>query len=478
MVVEASSGRHNDALRLSADAAPLVEASINDALKGRFHLALGGVLMILGQSEHRQDYTDQAILEYTAAVYHFEQAGHDSFRARTENNFGFLLYTIGRYDEAREHLNCARRLFLDLKAGGCVAQVDETQARVLLAEGRLHSAARVIAGAVRTLSKGGEQGLLADALTTQGRVLARLHDPVASQNKFRHAAEIAEQAGAAKEAGCALLALIEEHAGWLSESELLATYERADDLLRETQDAETIARLRACARRLIVARRPALSSAPKRSRADFWANFSLAERVRAYEARYIRRALVEARGSISRAARLLGFKHHASLAALLQGRHRNLGHLRTPPGKRRKRVVRVRDQRRTLADKTKRPPRPATILHVEDNKLIADAVKDSLEMEGWQVATCADGTTALERITSDAPYDLLLVDYDLPGVNGLELVRQARQLAHRARTPIIMLSASAVEREAQQAGVDAFLRKPEDTGAIAATVTRLLAQGK
>ena len=42
---------------------PLVEVSINNALKGKFHLALGGVLMMLGKSEHRPDYTDQAILD-------------------------------------------------------------------------------------------------------------------------------------------------------------------------------------------------------------------------------------------------------------------------------------------------------------------------------------------------------------------------------------------------------------------------------
>ena len=158
--------------------------------------------------------------------------------------------------------------------------------------------------------------------------------------------------------GYALLALIEEHASWLSEPELLSAYERADDLLRETQDAETIARLRACARRLIVARRAVLPSAPKHGRANFWANFSLAKRVRAYEARYIRRALIEARGSISRAARLLGFNHHASLAALLQGRLGIWNICGHPPEKRRKRSVRVLGQRRTPAVKPKHPPGP------------------------------------------------------------------------------------------------------------------------
>lgn len=475
-LVEACCGRHNDALRMLTDATPLFEASVDHALKGKFHLALGGVLTVLGKSECRRDYTDRAILEYTAAAYHFEQAGHIVYRAGAENNLGFLLYTIGRFADAHIHLNHARRLFLDLKDSGRIAQVDDVLARVLLAEGRPQIAARVIDGAVRTLSRGGEQGLLAEALTTQGRVLVRLGDPVASQNKFRHAADLAEQAGAGEDAGRALLALIEEQADWLGESELLAAYERADGLLKETQDAEMIARLRACARRLVAAQRAALPAEQKRSRADFWANFSLTKQVRAYEARYIRRALVEAQGSVSRAARLLGFKHHASFVALLQGRHRSLTHLRTPASKRRQSIIRMRGRQHISEARAKQPPRGVKILHVEDNELVAATLREALELEGWSVETVADGTNALRHLAGAARYDLLLFDYELPGLNGIELVRAARRLAHRRRTPIIMLSASDVAAEAEQAGVDVFLRKPEEVGGLVEIITHLLAK--
>jgi len=53
-------------------------------------------------------------------------------------------------------------------------------------------------------------------------------------------------------------------------------------------------------------------------------------------------------------------------------------------------------------------------------------VKDTLESEGWQVEVCANGAEALQRIKSDAHYDLLLLDYDLPGLNGIGLLRSAR----------------------------------------------------
>jgi DNA-binding response OmpR family regulator len=75
-------------------------------------------------------------------------------------------------------------------------------------------------------------------------------------------------------------------------------------------------------------------------------------------------------------------------------------------------------------------------------------------------------------------YDLLLFDNDLPHVNGVELIRRARRLPHRKRTPIIMLSAGDVEPEAWRAGVDAFLRKPDDIGRLTGMVARLLSEGR
>lgn len=117
---------------------------------------------------------------------------------------------------------------------------------------------------------------------------------------------------------------------------------------------------------------------------------------------------------------------------------------------------------------------PLTILYVEDSKFVSDAVKDTLECEGWRVETCADGFVALFLIKSQTRYDLILLDNELPNLSGLELTRRARELPHRKQTPIIMLSAGEVVRDAHLAGADAFLRKPQDIGKIVETVTRLL----
>jgi tetratricopeptide (TPR) repeat protein len=173
-MVERSTTRFSDALRIHQENAPLVEATDNHALKGKYHNELALVLRNLRSLEHREDYLDRALVEYAAASYHFEQAGHVRYRACVENNLGFLFMTIGRFAEAHEHLDGARDLLVGLGDKAHTAQVDETRARVFLAEGRNAEAEEVAGEAVRALEQGNEQSILAEALTTHGAALARL----------------------------------------------------------------------------------------------------------------------------------------------------------------------------------------------------------------------------------------------------------------------------------------------------------------
>lgn len=250
-IVERSTNRLNDGLRILTDSAPLFEQNPNQSLKGRFHVGLATILKDLGTAEKRNDYTDRALVEYAAASYHFEQAGHTSYRAAVENNLGFLFLTVARFEEAHEHLNHARRLFTNLKDRVHSAQVDETRARVLLAQGHNSDAEKVINSAVRTLESGGEQALLAEALTTQGVALARLGQHGQSRHVLERALDVAERAGDMEGAGRAALTLIEELKERLTEDDLRDTYSRADQLLSNSQHTETIARLRQCAGHLI-----------------------------------------------------------------------------------------------------------------------------------------------------------------------------------------------------------------------------------
>jgi CheY-like chemotaxis protein len=117
---------------------------------------------------------------------------------------------------------------------------------------------------------------------------------------------------------------------------------------------------------------------------------------------------------------------------------------------------------------------PHTILYAEDHKVVADAVKDTLESEGLRVVLCADGAVALRKIASETHYDLFIVDNHLPNVDGLELVNYIRRLPHRKTIPIIMLSASDAQREAYNAGVDVFLKKPDGVTLLLRFVRQLI----
>jgi CheY-like chemotaxis protein len=117
-----------------------------------------------------------------------------------------------------------------------------------------------------------------------------------------------------------------------------------------------------------------------------------------------------------------------------------------------------------------------SILHVEDDEIVASVAREILEAQGWRVDSCVDGGTALEKISGKAEYDLLLVDYDLPGVNGLQLITHARELDHRCATPMVVLAANPIEAEAREAGADVFLRKPQGIGMLTETINRLLCE--
>src|SRR2546425_2736300 len=103
-IVEVWAQRFNEAMSFYNKAAPLLDRSEDHALKGAFHNEYGLVFRQLAAPENREDYLDRALMEYTAACFHFELAGNIRFLSRVENNLGYLLFTIGKYEEAHKHL--------------------------------------------------------------------------------------------------------------------------------------------------------------------------------------------------------------------------------------------------------------------------------------------------------------------------------------------------------------------------------------
>jgi CheY-like chemotaxis protein len=475
-LVEGDAGRLNEALHLYNEVAPLIEQIQDHAIKGTFHSQFGLVFRRLATPENSEHYLDQALIEYAAASFHFEQAGNERYLARVENNLGFLFYTIGRYPDAHQHLDRARHLFLELKDLGTAAQVDETRARTLLAEDRVNEAERVVRFAVKVLERGGQQAVLAEALTTYGIVLARLGNYSRSKALLDRAIEVAQTAGDLEGAGRAKLSIIEELAEQTAAPELALIYQTAADLLQRSQDPSAGKRLIACARRVIEALGAAEQLEDSEGMEHSWEGFSFKREVLKSEKAIIERALRDAGGAVTKAARLLGFRHHQSLISLINSRHKDLlktrsavrprrSHLFSQPRKIKKKVIK---------HSAARASSHVSILHVGDDQRIAKLVDAVLAAEEWRVELCSEGYGALEKLTGNDQYDLLVVDNDLPGLSGLELVQRAGKITHRRRTPIVLLSGSDCETEAWAAGVDAFLKKPEQISKLPATINRLL----
>ena len=78
------------------------------------------------------------------------------------------------------------------------------------------------------------------------------------------------------------------------------------------------------------------------------------------------------------------------------------------------------------------------ILIVEDERALCDTLTKSLKQKGYEVDACYDGDSALDWLLTEK-YDLILLDLNLPGTDGLEILRQFRE--HNTNTPVLILSA-------------------------------------
>jgi excisionase family DNA binding protein len=113
------------------------------------------------------------------------------------------------------------------------------------------------------------------------------------------------------------------------------------------------------------------------------------------------------------------------------------------------------------------PPPPATgarsrkrVLVVDDEASIRELLAKTLAIAEYDVDTAGDPSTALERLRANA-YDLLIADLKMPGMDGLTLIRQARQI--QSHLPVIIITGFSSESSAIEAvnlGVDGYLTKP------------------
>lgn len=120
----------------------------------------------------------------------------------------------------------------------------------------------------------------------------------------------------------------------------------------------------------------------------------------------------------------------------------------------------------------------AHVLVCEDEPDILALIVARLTREGHEVTTATDGAEGL-RIALERPYDLLLVDWMMPGLSGLEVCTALRAHPEARSLPIIMLTARAQQSDidaAFAAGVDDFVIKPFRAGELQSRVAALLAR--
>ena len=120
------------------------------------------------------------------------------------------------------------------------------------------------------------------------------------------------------------------------------------------------------------------------------------------------------------------------------------------------------------------------ILVIEDNPSSLELSTLVLRGQGFKVDTATDGQEGLQMAKAH-PYDLILMDIQLPGIDGLTVTRLLKADPRTARTPIVALSARAMlgdEREALEAGCSGYITKPIEVKSFLNTVTEYLeAQG-
>jgi two-component system, cell cycle response regulator DivK len=118
------------------------------------------------------------------------------------------------------------------------------------------------------------------------------------------------------------------------------------------------------------------------------------------------------------------------------------------------------------------------ILYVEDNSDNLKLVSRVLTAYGFDIYGVADGQAAFSFLQEHTP-DLILIDINLPGIDGYTITRQLRQMERFAHMPIIALTANVMKADREKsvaAGCDGFIQKPIDIDILPEQIRSFLAK--
>ena len=121
----------------------------------------------------------------------------------------------------------------------------------------------------------------------------------------------------------------------------------------------------------------------------------------------------------------------------------------------------------------------SVVLIVEDNEKNMKLARDVLQSRGYTTLEAVTGEDGV-RIAKERKPDLVLMDIQLPGLNGIDALKQLRADPSTARIPIVAFTASVTPTDRSQineAGFDGFLSKPINLKEFIETVKRLIEQG-
>jgi CheY-like chemotaxis protein len=118
------------------------------------------------------------------------------------------------------------------------------------------------------------------------------------------------------------------------------------------------------------------------------------------------------------------------------------------------------------------------ILIVDDEKLVRWTIQQSMVEENFRFVSASTGTEAIEKMREE-PFDIVITDFVMPGSNGIEVARSARQLHPDSKIIMITAHESMLDREeASSAGVSSIINKPFMVREVRKAIFDLLSENR
>jgi tetratricopeptide (TPR) repeat protein len=247
--LERHAGRLQEALGCLKEAAGVGELA-GPWATGRCHLELASTLKDMAVSETNPMYFDQAEEFYGKALHEFEGVGNHRLVAIVENNLGVLFIPVGRFSDAEFYLLRARQAFRHFNDQIRCAQVDDSLARLYLAQRKYDEARTAIERAVAIMERGDEDALLAESLRTMGMIYCALKLHSEADKILDGAYRLAFRCGDKEGSGLALLILVEEMGEMLKPKERDRAQYLLNEMLSSSQQASVQARIRRSLRKI------------------------------------------------------------------------------------------------------------------------------------------------------------------------------------------------------------------------------------